>query len=259
MQQKTKTTPLLINLRFYILAISLLVSVGLFAWLRINIESDQLFFIRSQQLFGLLGIVFLYIALIISPLSYFLGKQRMSTLLFARRAIGVSAFYFSLLHGIIAVWGQLGGLGQLQYLPSLFLWSLAGACLGFCILGIMAATSFDKVIAWMHFTRWKLLHRLIYIGGLLIVLHVWSIGTHLAYSGVRTAGFIALLLLFGLEFHRLFATLNKKYFTLKGFEKTTLLILAWAIALVCVYIIPTTVQNYHGRHVDHGAQHEATR
>ena len=253
---KKQKYSLLNNSRFYVLASSILLSIAVLAWLRLQIPSDQLFYIRTQQVFGFLCIIYWYIALIISPIGYVIGKQRTKHLEFVRRAIGVSAFYFALLHAVIALWGQLGGVGQLQFLPSLFKWSLLGGAIALSILLIMAATSFDKVVSFMTFRWWKWLHRLVYAGGILVILHIWSIGTHLAYSNIQIAAFIALIILSGLELFRVTKLVNAKYLHLNKAEAATLWVSMWAIVVVLIACIPAFVQNYHSRHSDHqGSQH----
>lgn len=252
MGQQRSEYQLLNNSRFYVLAISMLLSVATFAWLRLQIPSDQLFYIRVQQVFGLLCVLYWYAALVISPIGYIVGKQRMRHIEFARRAIGVSAAYFALLHGSVALWGQLGGMGQLSYLPSLFQWSLAGGLVALVILLIMAATSFDKVVKFMTFRRWKLLHRLVYIGGILAVLHIWSVGTHLAYVNIQWATFTALVVLSGLETFRAVTLFAKKRpeFQSKDYF-VTLFVSIWLLWIVLIAAIPTLVQNYHSRHDSH--------
>lgn len=248
MKQKY-TYSLLNNSRFYILASSILVSIAVFSWLRLQIPSDQLFYIRVQQVFGLLGVIYWYIALIISPIGYVIGKQRIKHIEFARRAIGVSAFYFVVLHGAIALFGQLGGVDQLQYLPSLFKWSLLGGLVAFIILGIMAATSFDAVVKFMTFRRWKWLHRLVYLGGIVAMLHIWTVGTHLAYSGIQWAVFVALVVLSGLETYRIVTLFARKYpeFQSKDYF-ITLFGSLWLFWVICIAATPSVVENYHSRH-----------
>lgn len=222
--------------------------------MRLQIAADQLFYIRLQQVFGLLSLLYWYAALIISPIGYVIGKHRMRYIEFARRGIGVSAFYFALLHGTVALFRQLGGPGQLQHLPSLFQWSLLGGAIGFGVLTIMAATSFDKVVDFMTFRRWKWLHRLTYIGGILVMLHIWTIGTHMAYTGVQLAVFTALVILSGLESFRVITLLSRKYKDLARRDYFTMLFLSlwigWAVAIAAV---PAVVGNYHSRHDDHAS------
>lgn len=250
----TKNVSLLNNSRFYILCGAFLLSVFVFAWLRITIPSDQLFSIRTQQVYGLIGILFWYLALVISPIGYLIGKQRIKKLEFARRAIGVSAFYFVALHGAIALWGQLGGIGQLQYLPELFKWSLICGGFAVLILGIMAATSFNSVVRYMTPKRWKLLHRFVYLAGILAIVHIWSIGTHLAYGWVQLIAFIALVVLAGLEMYRFAGSLNTKYFHFPKAESITLFVTLWSVVVTLILAIPFLVENYHSAHETHSSQ-----
>lgn len=250
MNQK-KEYRLIYNSRFYILVSSLLVSLMVVGVLRLQISSDQLFYIRTQQVFGLLAILYWYFALIISPLGYVVGKHRTKRLEFARRAIGVSAFYFALLHGSVALWGQLGGLEQLKFLPDLSKWSLVGGFIGFVILSLMAMTSLDKVVDFMTYRRWKWLHRLGYIGGLLVVLHIWSLGTHVAYTHVQILMFMLLVMLSGLELLKITKILNRKYLHYHRIEAGALFLSAWTLVIIGLLLIPKYVPNYHTQHQNH--------
>lgn len=238
------------NSRFYILVTSILLSALTFSYLRLQISSDQLYFIRLQQVFGLLSITFWYIAIAISPIGYIIGKQRTKPLEFARRAIGVSAFYFALLHAGVALWGQLGGLSHLQFLPSIFVWSLIAGAGGLVILLSMALTSFDKVVAFMTFRKWKWLHRMVYAGGILVVLHIWTIGTHLSYSGVQLGAFIALVVLCGLELYRTIKLLNTRYLGFNTAESSILFLFSWAIVTLGIFMLPFFIDNYHSQHTE---------
>jgi sulfoxide reductase heme-binding subunit YedZ len=191
-----------------------------------------------------------YFALIISPVGHVIGKHRTKRLEFARRAIGVSAFYFAFLHAAVALWGQLGGISELSRLPELFKWSLLGGVIALIILALMAATSFDKVMKFMTFRKWKWLHRLVYTGGILAVLHIWSIGTHLSYTNIQLIAFAALIILAGLELFRTTKLLNEKYFHLAKSEAATLFITCWVVISLAIFMIPVAIQNYHSRHVE---------
>jgi DMSO/TMAO reductase YedYZ heme-binding membrane subunit len=244
-----KTYHILSNSRFFVLASSVLISLLVISFIRVQVTSDQVFYIRSEQVFGLLSITYWYVALIISPLGYVIGKQRLLHLAFARRAIGVSACYFASLHIIIATWGQLGGISGIGYLPDSFKLSMAGGFAAFFILFLMAMTSFDKVISFMTFRRWKWLHRLVYMGGVLAVLHIWSVGTHLSYSPVQIGAFVALSLLIGLEAFRLVTLLAKQYDELKSKDYFyTLVIAIWLVGSVALFAIPGLIKNYHSSH-----------
>lgn len=246
--KEKETYHLLDNSRFYILASSFLLSLAVLAYLRLELPNDQVFSIRLQQAFGLLCVLYWYSALIISPLGYVIGKHRMRRLEFARRAIGVSAFYFALLHGLTALFGQLGGFSQLAYLPAIFKWSLTGGLIAMIILLLLAMTSFDAVIKCMTFRRWKWLHRLIYIGGILAMLHVWTIGTHMAYGGVQAAVYGALVVLIGLELYRITKLVNDKHLHFRTADTVVLCIAVWAVVAALLLAVPTYIQNYHSRH-----------
>lgn len=230
------------------LASSFLLSIMVVSWFRLQIPSDQLFYIRVQQVFGLLCVLYWYLALIISPLGYVIGKSRTKWLEFTRRGIGVSAFYYALLHGLVAVWGQLGGPGQLQYLPSLSRWSILAGAAACTVLLIMAATSIDRVVEFMTYHRWKWLHRLVYIAGTLAVLHVWSIGTHLVYAWVQYLALALLVSLSGLELFRVTKILSKKYQSVGGMEAAALFLSAWAVVVTLILFIPYYIPNYHRQH-----------
>ena len=240
--------------------LSLLMSFVVFAALRIATVSDQLWLIRVEQTFGLFAVTYLYIALLISPLSYVVGKGRLRHVIFARRGIGVSAAYFALLHGAVALWGQLGGLVALGYLPSFFQWSLVFGVVGLAVLLVMAATSFDAVISRMTYRRWKWLHRCIYVGSILILLHVWMVGTHVSYGFVQLAGFLALALLFGLEAWRIAGTLARRFAELQPKEYFAVVAVSlWVVGLALLVSLPVVVQNYHStRHNDHTTESEVT-
>lgn len=242
------------NLRFYILSFSVVASLAIVAGLRLLVESDQLYAIRLQQVFGFTSLGFWYVALLISPLGFVIGKQRVGWLIFGRRAIGVSAFYFALLHGLVALTAQLGGISQLGNLPEIFQWSLAFGTVSFVILLLMALTSFDAVVRWMTFRKWKWLHRLTYLAGILVIIHVWLIGTHLAYDWLQFIAVVLLAVLFGLELYRLSVTWSRQYFKLGRAETVTLFITLWALSVIGLLSLPALAQNYHSSHTLHEAQ-----
>lgn len=257
--QKSPKTSLLDNGRFYILAVSICLAVIIPSFLHLQIESDQLVIIRTEQVYGFLAIIYWYVVLLLSPLSAIFGNQRLQTSLYLRRAIGVSAAFFAVLHGIVALFGQLGGLDALTQLPELFKQSLIAGAIAAGFLGMMAATSFDRVVRWMTPKRWKLLHRTGYIGGVLVLLHIWTIGTHASYVAVQVTSLFALIILGGLESYRAtkrYAVVHKFYSDKPTFFTLVLtLTVMWSALLL---LIPVYIENYHAaRHTSsQGASHE---
>jgi len=236
------------NVRFYILAASVALSIFIPSWLRLQTSSDQLLFIRTEQVFGFVCLLYWYAALIISPLKKAVGPRfNWQYLVFSRRALGVSAAYFALLHVIISLWGQIGGISSLGLLPQRFVWSIVFGIIGLIILLAMATTSFDKIIERMGFRNWKWLHRLGYIGGVLALLHVWIIGTHVAYVSFQTVFFILLAGLFWLESQRLASILSDKY-TRWQHQKSLIGVLLWFSAVSVLLALPTLLENNSDHH-----------
>lgn len=239
------------NNRFYILVFSSLLSAFVLCLLRVQIASDQLFYIRTEQVYGFASIIFLYVALIVSPLKRVMGGERrwIQNLEFARRGIGVSAAYFALLHAGVALWGQIGGFDGLALLPDRFAWALVFGVTALVVLLLMAATSFDKVIKFMTFRKWKWLHRFVYLGSVLIILHVWMIGTHAAYGWVQLVTFIPLSLLFGLEAWTIMSKFSERHPTFKSKDYfITLVLCMWLLASLLLLMLPALVKNYHDEH-----------
>lgn len=249
--------PLFLNLRFYILVSSLLVSIGVIGLTRIMVASDQLFYIRSEQIFGLLSILYWYLALIISPLNKVTGKRSYTdSLVFSRRAIGVSAGYFALLHSGIATWGQLGGIGALQSLPSKFKISLLLGGVALFVLIIMMLTSFDRVVRVMTPRRWKLLHRLTYVGGIAAVLHIWLIGSHIGQLNTQLIALVLLIILFTLESWRISQNLARKY-RLSAYKRLTIFLFTTTLFSLPIIALPTLLPQHHSSSkANHTSSHE---
>lgn len=244
------------NSRFYILLLSFLLSLLVLTYLRTEVNSTTLYVIRVQQVYGFAALFFWYAALLASPLSSIFGKDGiMKQYLYARRALGVSAAYFAMLHMLFGVFGQLGGLGNLLLLPGRFKVALVFGATALVFLLLMAATSFDKVIKFMTFPRWKWLHRTGYLAAILVFLHVWMIGTHTGYSWVRWGFFSALVILAGLESYRAARQLQKK---LRRTGQPVLVIIftiIFAGSVAFIAYLPQLIDGYHESHIDAGAGH----
>lgn len=247
------------NSRFYILASSFFISIIILGVLRTAIANDQLYIIRLEQVYGLLAILLWYLALIIGPLGHIIGKHRTKHLEFARRAIGVSTFYFAMLHFVIAFWGQLGGLGQVQYLPSVFVWTLLAGLGGLAVLFLLASTSFDAVVKFMTYRKWKWLHRLVYVGSILVLIHVWVLGTHLSYAPVQYLFYGMIVLFLAVELYPTSQLLNRKYLKLSKYESIILFLAAWLGISVALLIVPNLAPNINSSHDHTGAENGILR
>lgn len=215
--------PLLRNIRFYILIISLVISI-VFSILILNTVHSSLQIVRLTQIYALTAIVFLYFALLAGPFCYIFKRLPFrSQYLKARRAIGVSAFYFGLLHAMFAFFGQLGGFGGLGFLSNKYLLAISLSFIALIILFLMAATSFDFMVAKMTFLKWKLLHRFVYLAGVLILIHALMLGTHFSdlLALIPQLFFAAFVFLIVLESLRLDTFLKKRFLSLSRFNITT--------------------------------------
>lgn len=236
------------NLRAYILASAVILSLLAVSWLRLSITSDQLFLIRLQQVYGLFAVLLLYGAVLLTPLSkVFKGKKWFDVVLFSRRAIGVSAAYFTVLHTAVALIDQVGGLGNLVLLPERFKIAFLLGGVALLILMLMALTSFDWVIDKMTFKRWKRLHQFVYLAGVLIIVHVWLIGTHADISGIRITSATLLALLFALEANRLVLKYAVR-FNLSDLQRRATKIALFMVMFSSLWLLPLFAGNYHSQH-----------
>jgi DMSO/TMAO reductase YedYZ heme-binding membrane subunit len=247
---------LLDNTRFYILLEASLLSLLVLFGIRSITSSDALYLIRSQQIFGLLSLFYWYAALIISPLKSFISSDHYEVWKFNRRALGVSAAYFAILHATVAFFGQSGGFGGIGLLPTRFRWSLLLGAIALLVLTLMAATSFDRAIRKLTFKRWKWLHRVGYIAGILVIVHVWLIGTHSSNKLVEIFGLSGLIFLFGLESLRS-SKLIQLRFNMTSSRRIAVAILMFVILTGSLLALPRLVQNYHAAsgHIEHGGGH----
>ncbi len=110
---------------------------------------------------------------------YFPGFAFNELLIYSRRALGVSAFFFALFHSVIDYFYSLSGsIQSIYYLPDIQRFSFIFSIIALFVMFLMAITSTDKAVAWMGNKKWKTLHRLTYPAAGLIVFHTFMIGSH---------------------------------------------------------------------------------
>jgi methionine sulfoxide reductase heme-binding subunit len=123
-----------------------------------------------SRFLGLWTLRFLLMTLAVTPLR---RLPSMGGLIKIRRMLGLFTFFYGCIHGwhyfaIDAQWNRQVITEDLTYRRFFIA--------GFSALVLMvplAATSFDRAIRWMGGRRWTLLHRLIYVSGILAVVHYW--------------------------------------------------------------------------------------
>ena len=116
----------------------------------------------------------------------------------------------------------------------------------------MAATSFDIAMKKMTIKRWKQLHQFVYLSGVLIIVHIWMIGTHADITGIRIASVVALGLLFGLEAIRIVRKINVRL-GLRPIEQSMVGFTLFVVMLGSLWLLPLLAGNYHSDHNDDAA------
>ncbi len=170
---------LLNNSRFYILLSTVSIAISIYIFVQAAVPQDNLKVIRLTQIYAITAVAYLYLALVIGPLTHiFSALPYKNQLIHARRAIGVSAFFFALLHANLAFFVQLGGLVGLGFLSTKYLQAIILSFGALVILTLMASTSSDFMVSKLTYEKWKALHRMVYIAGLLILIHALMLGTH---------------------------------------------------------------------------------
>lgn len=165
-------------------------------WYSAELPTPELRAIRAAEICGFLATVCLYLALVASPLyAAFPGLPSRAAHLSARRALGVSCFAFALAHTWISFFDLLAGWRGIDFLTRAHLDDLLRSTAALLILGLLAFTSTDWALARLGH-GWKLLHRLVYVAALLVLVHLYAVGSH--YVGGATAASVATVLLVGL-------------------------------------------------------------
>lgn len=199
------------NSRFWILAVAITASVLIAGSVQFVIPSGSLQVIRIEQIYGFVSLALIYSALMISPLTIVFARiPHRSAIIHSRRAIGVSGFYFAILHTVVAFFGQLGGFSGVSYLNSVYRWSLLLATFALAVLLVMTVTSHDTIIRKMTYRRWKLMHRTVYLAGVAIIVHFVLIGSHyIENSLILWVTYFALAVMAVLEVLRIRVAIRK--------------------------------------------------
>lgn len=174
------------NIRFYILAGSVVISIALYFFVLITSSGELIG--KLSRYYALVAVGLLYIVLMIGPsVRVFPWIPLKSKLIFARRGLGVSVFYFAVLHSSIVFFLGFGGFDGLFRLGDKYLLAIFLSFTAEIILALMAATSFDYMIRKLGYSRWKFLHRFVYLAGFLIVIHALLLGSDFANLSSRWA------------------------------------------------------------------------
>ena len=244
---------LLPRIRYYILSFSTVLAVLIFLFVTQTIPSSTLQTIRLTEIFALTALTFLYLSLLISPLTLaFPQLPGKVYLIRSRRALGVSSFFFGLIHACYAFFGLLGGFPGLGFLSSKYIIAITLSFTALCILALLAATSFD-VLERALGRKWKFIHRFVYLAGVLIVIHALMLGTQFSdlSAAIPQIFFGLLLVLLVLEARRFDRYIQAKVQRPPSFGWTFVIVSVLLGVGVYWLIGPTSNTNSLGIHAAH--------
>lgn len=171
---------LLQNVRFYLLIFASFLAGFIYLLISSNSSDEAAKILSLTRTYALTAVTFLYLTLFASPYAKLLTFMPFRGMYIkARRALGVSAFLFALLHAYFAFFKVIGVENFMSLSLSLRFSIFLGSTSLF-ILFLMTATATDFAIYKLTFPRWKMLHRLIYLVAILVVVHAMRIGSDFA-------------------------------------------------------------------------------
>ena len=134
--------------------------------------------VAARQLFGLWALGLLLGSMMLGPLTAVLPwLPWKSSLMYGRRAVGVSALFFGLVHSACYVWSVLLRNWHEFYTPGV-LW-VAGLVLGAVAMADMVAlgvTSRNAAVQKMGGRKWKRLHSTVYVALGVVLVHSLFVG-----------------------------------------------------------------------------------
>lgn len=202
------------NIRFYILVFGAFLMASINFYIKSTYADSMTADWVLLRTYALVAITYLYIAILATPLTKLFPKLPFKAkYLKARRAIGVSAFFFALVHATLAFFIHIGGIEGFLSTPITFQIPVLFGTTALFILFLMASTSFDWAIEKLTFERWKNLHRFVYLAGILILFHSLILGTDLQnrLSPISLIMLVAVGFLLTLESIRIFKFLKKSF------------------------------------------------
>lgn len=245
------------NIRFYILLSTVILSLSIYLWAKINFQIEQFQIIRLTQIYSLLAILYLYIALLAEPFCYtFKSFQYKDLYLDARKAIVASVFYFAFLHTCLAFFGQLGGFDGLGFLGNRYLIPIILSFTALIILLLISITSLDFIGKKFTPTIRRIFHDLVYIAGILILIHAMMLGTHFSdlVDFIPQLVFVGLGFLLFLESLRIDSWVKERFNMTSQFGYGTVIVLGIILTGLLYFFLPIPGGNgitfgIHSQHI----------
>jgi len=166
--------------RRIIYTLAIIWSCLLYYYVSYTIPDEATAMYALARYYGLTALFMMFLVLIPGMVSVYFPQFALNEILiYSRRAIGLSTFFFAFFHSVIDYFYSLPGSIQFIYfLSEDKLISIIFGVIALFIIFLMAITSFDKVIGWMGYKKWMFLHRFIYTAAILILFHTFMIGAH---------------------------------------------------------------------------------
>lgn len=134
--------------------------------------------VAARQLYGLWSLALMLVSMLLGPLTSVLPWLPFkASLMYGRRAVGVAALMFAVLHVVTYLWAVLRRNWRELYTPGI-LW-VVGLILGVIVLSDMIAlglTSRDAAVKKMGGRKWKRLHATIHVALGFVLVHALFVG-----------------------------------------------------------------------------------
>lgn len=161
-----------------IFLLSALIYFGVFVWVNIYIPQGILRVIRLEQIYGLVATAFLYLVIVATPfVNVFPHSNFAQTLFSKRKSLSFAVIFFAAMHMFINFSYQLGGFTGIFYLGTSYLSAVACGLAAFLFL---FAYDFIPVVFKTSKKFAKIINGLVYLSGILILVHILMLGTHFA-------------------------------------------------------------------------------
>jgi sulfoxide reductase heme-binding subunit YedZ len=178
-------------IRRLIYCLALLWALFLYGYVAYTIPDQAAALSSLMRYYGLTALALVFLTLTPGLIRTYAPKLRiMPVLIRARRALGVSTFYFALTHATIGFFLNLGGkINAIFYLAFANQLAIIFSSTALIIFSLLALTSFDYMVNYLG-SRWKTLHRFVYIAAILVLFHAFLIGSHFAVQGAWLPNFV---------------------------------------------------------------------
>lgn len=237
-----------------IVTASLVLALLIYVWFVKTVPLEIARVTQLSQWYGLLSLLWLYLALLLSPLYFaFPSLPGRKPVTQAVGSLVLVTFIYATLHGAFSFFGELGGFAGLGFLNTTYLVAITLSFTAWILLALVAAKYTPRLADKISPTRRRQFGQFIYVTGLLVFIHVLLLGTHFTdlSTTIPQIFFGALAILLGLLGYQLDCTLQKRsgrppQFGL-AFVGTILLV---GIGLYAVYFPNATPSfNVHAQHI----------